>query len=91
MTMLTTRSRSVRSDGRVFERALGRGDGQVDCPRLGAVAESLCDGCPYQCGPAASPPGVMCSYPFAAADTFARRARSNAGVRIALGHSLERT
>jgi hypothetical protein len=66
-------------------------NGELRCPRNGRLSVAACDGCPFFCRDDRLTSSVICSYPFAARDTFARRARRREDVRIALAHHLERT
>ncbi len=75
---------------RPLQRSLASRDGLVRCPRRGRIAAVECDGCPSFCRRDAVTPTVICSYPFLARDTFARRRLRRQDVRIALSHHLER-
>ena len=76
---------------RPLERSLALRDGLVRCPRRGRIAAVECDGCPSFRRRDAVTPTVICSYPFLARDTFARRRLRRHDVRIVLSHHLERT
>lgn len=76
---------------RPLERSLALRDGLVRCPRRGRIAAAECDGCLYFCRREADTATVICSYPFLARDTLARRSRRRHDVRIALRHHLERS
>lgn len=76
---------------RPLERSVAVRNGFARCPKRGRIAAVECDSCPYFCRRDAVTPTVICSYPFVARDTFARRSRRRPDVRIALRHHLERT
>ena len=80
-----------RFSGRPLERTLAVSNGELCCPRRGRVSVIACDGCPFFCRNSRITSSVICSFPFSAGDTFARRARQREDVRIALAHHLERT
>ena len=79
-----------RFAGRPLERSLAVSNGELRCPRSGRVSVAACDGCPFSCRNDRIM-SSLCSYPFPAHDTFARRARRREDVRITLAHHLERT
>jgi hypothetical protein len=80
-----------RFSGRPLERSLAVRNGELPCPRRGCISAAACDGCPFFCRNDRITSSVICSYPFSARDTFARRAARREDVRIALAHHLERT
>jgi hypothetical protein len=80
-----------RFSGRPLERSLAVINGELRCPRNGRKSIAACDACPYFCRNSRVTASLICSYPFPARDTFARRARRREDVRIALGHHLGRT
>ena len=82
---------TVADSGRLIQRYLGVDGGTLACPRIGSIDAITCDDCLFLCGLEAELATVICSYPLLARETFARRSRRNHGLRIALGHSLERT
>jgi hypothetical protein len=82
---------TMRFSGRPLERSLAVSNGELRCPRNGRVSAAACDGCPFFCRNNRITWSVICSYPFPAGDTFARRARRREDVRMALTHHLERT
>jgi len=65
--------------------------GVLRCPRRGHISATECAGCPFFCRSVRIASSVICSYPFPARDTFARRSQRREDVRIALAHHLERT
>jgi len=77
--------------GRLFQRHLAVNGGALACPRKGTTDPIRCDGCRFLCRRQADRATVICSYPFPARETLTWRSRRYEGLRIALGHSLERT
>lgn len=80
-----------RPPQRPLERSLSVSNGELNCPRRGRVPVITCDGCPFFCRSSRVTSSAICSYPFTARDTFARRSGRREDVRIALAHHLERT
>jgi hypothetical protein len=77
--------------GRLFQRYLAVDGGRLACPREGTINRITCDACRFVCRREADRATVICTYPFPARETLTLRSRRNQGLRIALGHSLERT
>lgn len=89
---MSRRPSAVPPDGgRLFQRYLAVGDGTLACPRRGTINPITCDGCRFLCRREADRATVICTFPFPARETLTWRSRRNQGLRIALGHSLERT
>jgi hypothetical protein len=82
---------SRRTSRRPLERSLAVSNGELWCPRSGRVSATACTSCQFLCRSSRVKSSAICSYPFAARDTFARRSRRREDVRIALRHHLERT